>query len=135
MRTCIKCGKEFPLTKEYFYTNSGLFRGECKTCFVAYSKQRRIERIRANYKIALSAKNCADPELANEIFRIRELRNLEVEPELAERILHMPNVDKYSPAKLAKIFKCRSEIIKSVLLNEQRWRETFKDNSVEKICF
>lgn len=41
-RVCIKCGKEFPLTVEYFYiakaSKSG-FHGDCKKCTAEYKRQ------------------------------------------------------------------------------------------------
>lgn len=44
MKTCSKCGEEFPATPEYFYTTivprakNRILRGDCKTC---YKKQAR----------------------------------------------------------------------------------------------
>lgn len=129
MRICRVCGTELPLTKDNFYTNSGLFRHECKPCYHAYAKKNRLNRIRASGK-ALRAAHFVDPDLAEEVFHMSELRKMAVSPELAERILSLPSMDAYSPAKLAKTCKCSVREVKSVLLNERRWRAKFEKEAV-----
>lgn len=69
-----------------------------------------------------------DKDLAEEVFHINKLRKMTVSPELAARILSLP--DTRSPAKLAKMCKCDVREVKSVLLNEQRWREEIEKEAV-----
>ena len=38
-KVCSKCGKELPLTDEYFYKNGDRYRSECKECKIKRQKE------------------------------------------------------------------------------------------------
>lgn len=65
-----------------------------------------------------------DPAMKH-MFRLPELRQMEVDPKLAQAILTIPEVDRQSVNVIAKKLRCSNDEVKSVLLNERKWRESF----------
>jgi hypothetical protein len=65
-----------------------------------------------------------DSDLAN-AFRVPELRALEVDPMLAQAILTIPEMDRVRVNDIATKMGCSKDEVKSVLLNERKWRESF----------
>ena len=65
-KICSKCGKELPLTEEYFYKrkdNKDGFRADCKKC-----KDVRIEKPKAKEGMKICTKCCKELPATNEYF-------------------------------------------------------------------
>ena len=68
--------------------------------------------------------NVYDPGISQHL-RLPELRQLEVSPHLARVLLSIENRDRLSIKEIATRLRCSKDEVKSVLLNEQKWLESF----------
>lgn len=55
MKKCVRCGKEYPATREYFHLNQGRLRAECKHCTNEMARKRAFEKRAKEAKTGLDA--------------------------------------------------------------------------------
>lgn len=55
MKKCVRCGKEYPATREYFHLNQGRLRAECKHCTNEMARKRAFDKRAKAEKTGLDA--------------------------------------------------------------------------------
>jgi hypothetical protein len=122
MKRCIKCGKEFPATDEFFQTREkGILRNQCREC----AHQHRIKYYREHHEKALANTRqwCINnPEKVTENRKRWEEINRVSENERKKK-WRMDNPEKYTEICHLSYLKYRSERLEYNRL----WQQTHRD--------